>query len=331
LTTTPLLRLGDRGDAVRDLRVRLAEAGAALAPGTVFDADTEVAVREFQSRRGIRADGICGPETWGALIESGFELGGRLLYLSGEMLRGDDVGELQRRLNALGFDAGREDAILGPETEQALRSFQRNAGVTADGVCGPATLDALERVSGLAAGSVATFRERENLRHDTARLDGLRIFLVSEPGLAVLADTVSRSLGVLGAVVGLDTSGGDPGVLAGEANRFGARAFVALASGAEGGARCSYFASKKFRSEGGYALAQRLTESMRSVLKDVDDPQGRTFRLLRETRMAAVVCELLGRDDVEATAALQAHLPDVAHALVEGMRRGIEEPPGESG
>ena len=38
------------------------------------------------------------------------------------MLRGDDVSELQRRLNALGFDAGREDGILGPETEAALRA-----------------------------------------------------------------------------------------------------------------------------------------------------------------------------------------------------------------
>ena len=36
------------------------------------------------------------------------------------MLRGDDVAELQRRLNALGFDAGREDGILGAETEPAL-------------------------------------------------------------------------------------------------------------------------------------------------------------------------------------------------------------------
>ena len=96
-------------------------------------------------KRGLRVDGICGPETWGALIESGFQLGDRLLYLSSPMLRGDDVAELQRRLNALGFDAGREDGILGAETETALREFQRNAGTTADGVCGPATLASIAR------------------------------------------------------------------------------------------------------------------------------------------------------------------------------------------
>src|SRR5205085_7699443 len=97
-----------------------------------YDASLEAAVRAFQDQRGLRVDGICGPETWGALIESGFELGDRLLYLSGPMLRGDDVEELQRRLNVLGFDAGREDGILGPETETALRQFQRNAGTTSD-------------------------------------------------------------------------------------------------------------------------------------------------------------------------------------------------------
>ena len=49
----------------------------------VFDETLEHAVREFQEQRGLRVDGICGPETWGALIESGFRLGDRLLYLSG--------------------------------------------------------------------------------------------------------------------------------------------------------------------------------------------------------------------------------------------------------
>ncbi len=82
------------------------------------------------------------------------------------MLRGDDVAELQRRLNALGFDAGREDGILGPETETALREFQRNAGATADGVCGPATLAAIARVSGLAGG---LGRERARTRDAAPR------------------------------------------------------------------------------------------------------------------------------------------------------------------
>ena len=323
------LRAGDRGEPVRDLRERLAAAGMDVRVDDVFDADTEAAVRAFQRRRGLRVDGVCGAETWGALIESGFRLGDRLLYLTGDMIRGDDVVDLQHRLNALGFDAGREDGILGPETETAVRSFQRNAGIAADGVCGPTTLQVLYRVSGLAAGSVATVRERERLRRDPQRLDGRRVFLVIDPAVAPLAIPVARRLSALGARVGTDTSGDDPGVLAREANRFRADVFCALTQGADGGARCAFFANDTFRSEGGHLLALRLTEALRGVLKDVDDPVGRAYRLLRETRMAAVVCELVGRDDAEGTALMAARMPDVIEAVVTGIRRGVEEPPEE--
>jgi N-acetylmuramoyl-L-alanine amidase len=326
LTGRVILRRGDHGRAVRDLRTRLAAAGLVVAAGDVYDETLETRVREFQELRRLRVDGICGPETWGALIESGFRLGDRLLYVSSPMLRGDDVIELQRQLNALGFDAGREDGILGPETETALRQFQRNAGTTADGVFGPATLEAIGRVNSLAAGSVARVREREELRAPR-RLESLRIFLVADPPLGVLAGAVARSLGDLGAVVGLDTSGGDPSVLTAEANRFDAGAFVALAGAGDPGVRCAYFANQTFQSEGGRCLALRLTESLRSVLPDVDEPIGRTYRFLRETRMAAVVCELIGRDDDEAQGMLTTTVPELTRALIEGIRRGVEEPP----
>lgn len=327
MTEARVLRLGDRGDAVRELRQRLARLGVGAAPGREFDATTEAALRAFQVQRGLRVDGICGPETWGALIESSYRLGDRLLYLSRPMLRGDDVGDLQRQLNALGFDAGREDAILGPETEGAVRAFQRNAGIAADGVCGPSTLQALERVGGLAAGSVATVREREQIRREAQRLEGLRVFLASDPALASLAEGLRDALRDLGAIIDLDTSGDDAGVVAGEANRFAAGLFVALELGTDSCVRCSYFANKTFRSEGGFCVAARLTESLQSVLKGVEEPVGRTTRFLRETRMAAVVCEVVAPGDVEATTALVAHQTDVVGALVEGVRRGVEDPP----
>ena len=312
---------------MRDLSTRIgANLGLGVGSRDLFDGALEAAVRTFQEQRGLRVDGICGPETWGALIESGFELGDRLLYLSSPMLRGDDVAQLQRRLNALGFDAGREDGILGPETQDALRQFQRNAGTTADGVCGPETLASIARVSGLAAGSVASVREREDLRRGNQRLDGLRVFLVAEPAMAALASTVTGALRNLGGLVGADTTGGDPSVLTAEANRFRAGAFVALTNRGEPGVRCAYFSSGTFRSEGGMCLAAALTESLRAVCADVDEPVGRTYRFLRETRMPAVVCELVGGDDADGRSMLTTRLPDVTRALVEGFRRGLEEP-----
>jgi N-acetylmuramoyl-L-alanine amidase len=250
-----------------------------------------------------------------------------LLYLTAPMLRGDDVGELQRRLNAMGFDAGREDAIFGPETETALRQFQRNAGTTADGVCGRSTLAAIARVSGLAAGSVASVRERETLNRAHRRLDGLRVFVAAEPQMSALANEVKRAVDNLGGLVNLDVSGDDPSVLAAQANRFDAGAFLALTNSGDPGVRCAYYSTRTFRSEGGLCLAMRLTESLRTILDDVDEPVGRTYRFLRETRMTAVVCELVGRDDVAARSMLTAQLPDMARVLVEGLRRGVEEPP----
>jgi N-acetylmuramoyl-L-alanine amidase len=323
---TILLRRGDDGAAVRDLQERLAAGGYDTAVDGVFDERTEAAVRAFQEKRGIRVDGICGPETWGVLIESAFRAGDRLLYLRAPMLRGDDVAEVQRKLNALGFDAGREDGILGPATESAIRGFQREAGIATDGVCGPATLAELRRLGALAAGTLSSVREREGLRRDLRRLDERRIFLVAHPGLESLAREVARGLREAGAHVVLDVSGEDPSVVAAEANRYEADLCLTLGSGPRAGCRCAYFATDHFRSEGGFSVASRITEELIEVLDSVEEPARRSYRILRETRMAAVAVELFSTDDADA-AAIAPHIPDLAPALVRGVRRGVEEPP----
>jgi N-acetylmuramoyl-L-alanine amidase len=275
----------------------------------------------------VRVDGICGVETWGALIESGYELGDRLLYISAPMLRGDDVTELQRRLNALGFDAGRVDGIFGPDTEVALRRFQRERGLEQpDGVCGPATIDALLTIGSLAEGDVAAARERDTLRRHARPLRERRLFLVVDPGLAALGAATRKRLLDEGGTVAIDASGDDHSVLAAQANEFGADVCVAVVTGTEPGARCAYFANQSFRSEGGRYLALGMTEQLRSVLGQVDEPAGRTYRLLRETRMAAVVCELFSRDEPAGAAPISARIPEIAAALAVGIRRGVEQP-----
>jgi membrane-bound lytic murein transglycosylase B len=45
----------------------------------------------------------------------------------------EEVKQIQRDLNRLGFDAGRPDGILGPATRTALSQFQRSAEMIADG------------------------------------------------------------------------------------------------------------------------------------------------------------------------------------------------------
>jgi membrane-bound lytic murein transglycosylase B len=40
---------------------------------------------------------------------------------------------IQSRLNALGYDAGEADGVMGPNTRAALRAFQQSSGLIADG------------------------------------------------------------------------------------------------------------------------------------------------------------------------------------------------------
>lgn len=326
MNATTLLCSGDAGPAVRDLQERLTRCGHSVTFDGVFGPETLEAVRAFQTQRRLRLDGICGPETWGALIESSYALGDRLLYSRAPMLRGDDVIDLQGRLNALGFDAGREDGILGPETEIALRRFQREYGLEPDGVCGPATIIALVRVGSLAGGSVASVRERDALRRHSRHLRERRMFLVVDPGLVSLGAGFARLLRAEGAIVAFDASGDDHEVLAAQANAFAADACIAIGTGTEPGARCAYFANQTFRSEGGLCLAHGVTEALRPVLPRVDEPPGRTYRLLRDTRMAAVVCELFSRDEPAGATRLASCGPELARALTLGIRKGIEEP-----
>ncbi len=329
---TQVLRRGDGGEPVRDLQQRLSRLGHSIddEPGE-YGSGTEGAVRIFQEQRGLRVDGVCGPQTWSAVVESGFQLGDRLLYHRQPMLRGDDVAVLQRRLNALGFDAGREDGILGKQTNEALREFQRNAGVAVDGIAGPETVAALARLGAPGTGSIAAVRERESLRFGRP-LASSRIYLSTVPGLEVLGTVVERGLLDYGATVVYDAATFDDSEVAANANKFDAHVFLAIRLGEDGECRCAYFATTTFRSEGGYQLARAIQHELAGVIMPAaPEPFARTYPLLRETRMAAVVCELVQQGDLEAMRRLVHDVSVVGRAIVRGVRRGLEEPPGADG
>ncbi|MBS3994970.1 MAG: peptidoglycan-binding protein [Alkaliphilus sp.] len=58
--------------------------------------------------------------------------------------RGTDVMEIQALLRKIGYDPRSIDGIFGEETRQSVIAFQRNNGLTPDGVIGPITHKALE-------------------------------------------------------------------------------------------------------------------------------------------------------------------------------------------
>ena len=180
-----IYRLGDEGPEILDIQHRLHELGFLLSVSepSLYGEQTQSAVRAFQAQRSLRVDGIVGPDTWGQLIEAGFRLGDRTLYVHAPLLRGDDVRALQRKLDALGFDPGKQDGMYGPATDAALREFQRNVGEDVDGVVGLHTIATLERMRPLDdVPGRGVVRETEELRESRGRLDGHVIAI--DPGLA---------------------------------------------------------------------------------------------------------------------------------------------------
>jgi murein DD-endopeptidase MepM/ murein hydrolase activator NlpD len=102
---------------------------------------TTMAIRRFQHRAGLTADGIPGPRTRRALGRYGKHLLGSRPLTRGAA--GWDVAALQFLLAWHGFPSATIDGGLGVHTERALRRFQRWAGVTPDGVAGASTYAAL--------------------------------------------------------------------------------------------------------------------------------------------------------------------------------------------
>lgn len=228
------------------------------------------------------------------MVEASWRLGERPLKLTAPNLRGDDVSTLQRQLGVLGFDCGRVDGIFGPSTANALANFQRDCGLDADSICGPATTRAIE-VNSAHTGTgpgVATLRELESLTHVASSLRDLRIVIGQFGGMGSITRIVGRDLRAHGSkVITVDEL--DPSRHAAAANRHGATIYLGFEAHAEPMARLSYYSTAGFTSAGGRSLASRL----RHALGPIDElpavnVAGMRLPVLRETRMTAVVCSL---------------------------------------
>ncbi|MFL6178396.1 MAG: N-acetylmuramoyl-L-alanine amidase [Actinomycetes bacterium] len=220
--TSTSYRLGDHGPGVAQVRDHLALLGLLPSEPTErrgdqwdapFDESVDAAVRAFQQQRGLIADGVVGASTWRRLEGARWALGDRVLrYGARHMQNGDDVAALQKRLHDLGFDPGRIDGIFGADTERGLKELQRNLGLPTDGLCGPVTFRALDRLSRtVVGGEPHRYREAERLHHRGPGLAGKVIVIdpghggadngVCANGLIeseVVADLASRIEGRLG-------------------------------------------------------------------------------------------------------------------------------------
>jgi peptidoglycan hydrolase-like protein with peptidoglycan-binding domain len=139
------LRLGASGSDVTNVQYLLNDNGYFSGPYTgYFGSSTEQAVINFQSDNGLTADGVVGSATLSALQNGGFVPispgGGSGVYYPGD--QGEAVSNIQRLLNDQGYSVS-VTGYYGSVTEQQVRNFQYDNYLTADGVAGPSTLDAL--------------------------------------------------------------------------------------------------------------------------------------------------------------------------------------------
>ena len=153
------IAIGQSGAAVEDVQARLQKLGCVIERSELetctFGPSTRGAVRTFRSRYGLPHGDEVDDATWIELVDETYELGDRTLYLRLPNFHGNDVRCLQNALNVLGFSCGEADGYYGPHTEGAVKMFQENVGMLADGIAFSDTFDALERLRHVWAGKPA--------------------------------------------------------------------------------------------------------------------------------------------------------------------------------
>ena len=155
------LRMGDSGSAVKDLQTKLKKLG--YYSGTVdstFGSGTYAAVRAFQKKYNLTADGVAGSETLKKL-DTAYKNADSNTSTDDDSLRkgatGTAVKTLQTNLKKLGFYTAYVDGSFGSTTESAVKAFQKKYGLTADGVAGSATLKKIESaVASVSSGKITT-------------------------------------------------------------------------------------------------------------------------------------------------------------------------------
>ena len=170
-TVSAAVKLGDRGEEVREVQVCLIaqELLSGEADGICGEA-TVAAIKSFQEAVGLPVDGICGESTFRLLraaaygeiditdfmvaansaptvnnfteeISSGYAEIGDVIKRG---MTGPGVVEVQKILIELGYLEGTADGICGSATVNAIKNFQESIGMPADGICGIMTYAALE-------------------------------------------------------------------------------------------------------------------------------------------------------------------------------------------
>ena len=130
---------GERSDEVKAIQERLAQLGYMAAEDSTgyYGDKTLAAVKRFQERNGLIADGAIGPETKNLILSANAQANAWILGTSG-----DEVQRIQDRLIELKY-MNKSTGYFGSDTEKAVKAFQERNGLTADGKVGLQTSSVL--------------------------------------------------------------------------------------------------------------------------------------------------------------------------------------------
>ncbi|WP_179124027.1 peptidoglycan-binding protein [Marinococcus halophilus] len=191
-----LLKDGVRSKAAKAMKADLYTLGYLdiSEPTTHFGPITEAAVKDFQRDHGLVVDGIAGPKTLAKISEvlnnpptdkdtEDEELDSDSTLLK-DGVRSEAAKAMKADLYTLGYlDIAEPTTHFGPITEAAVKDFQRDHGLVADGIAGPKTLAKISEVLNNSPKDEDT--EDEELDSDSTLLkDGVR----SEAAKAMKAD-----------------------------------------------------------------------------------------------------------------------------------------------
>ncbi|AHY45804.1 N-acetylmuramoyl-L-alanine amidase [Rubrobacter radiotolerans] len=307
----------------------------------VFREMTERAVRSFQQRVGILSDGVVGPITWRELVEAGYRPGGRLLYLRQPPFRGADVVELQRMLNDLGFDPGAVNGLLDARTTRAVREFQKNAGLQPDGVVDAGVFKVLgtyaAQTSGthqipdkndgyftgdLFEGAIVIDAAHGGRESGFLAPNGVRECDLNLAVAQALSEILPAREVLLTREEDEEISPADRAFLA---NSSGAKMVISLHHAAHvypeaRGTASFYFERHGYRSHRGRMAAAYVQRGVSRALGTFDIGEfGRSYDILRETNIPAVMVELLHLTNPEDLAvASDPYYPTAAAEAIAG-------------
>lgn len=131
---------GSKGKEVEEIQQQLKKSG--LFQGEItgfFGPQTATAVKKFQVKKGLHADGVVGNGTYKYLFESVNKTQSSSAKTESATKHVISIKDIQTALKKLGYYTSTVDGVAGGNTEDAIKKFQKANKLTADGVVGNGT------------------------------------------------------------------------------------------------------------------------------------------------------------------------------------------------